>query len=136
MVRHSSHNCIGSRIAFSSPGKDATEAFEDVGHSDEARELLAGMLVGEFEKGSVSFAMFFLLVERTSAKCFQSLVSPGENSRQRHQDQRQACTSFTGFKVRRRHPIRLQCANSRHSVSYFIPLAALAAYFAWRFYYA
>ena len=32
-------------------GKDATEAFEDVGHSDEARALLPGMLIGEFEKG-------------------------------------------------------------------------------------
>ena len=32
-------------------GKDATEAFEDVGHSDEARALLAGMQIGEFEKG-------------------------------------------------------------------------------------
>jgi len=32
--------------------QDATEAFEDVGHSDEARALLPGMLVGEFEKGS------------------------------------------------------------------------------------
>ena len=36
-------------------GKDATEAFEDVGHSDEAREILAGMLVGDFEKNSVRF---------------------------------------------------------------------------------
>jgi cytochrome b involved in lipid metabolism len=34
-------------------GKDATEAFEDVGHSDEARALLPGMLVGEFEKDGV-----------------------------------------------------------------------------------
>ena len=33
-------------------GKDATEAFEDVGHSDEARGLLPGMLIGEFEKGA------------------------------------------------------------------------------------
>ena len=33
--------------------KDATEAFEDVGHSDEARALLEDMFVGEFEKGSV-----------------------------------------------------------------------------------
>lgn len=41
-------------------GKDATDAFEDVGHSDEARELLPGMLVGEFEKDGVSF--FFSLV--------------------------------------------------------------------------
>lgn len=37
-----------------SAGQDATEAFEDVGHSDEARALLPGMLVGEFEEDTVS----------------------------------------------------------------------------------
>ena len=35
-------------------GKDATEAFEDVGHSDEARGLLPGLLVGELDEASVS----------------------------------------------------------------------------------
>lgn len=35
-------------------GKDATEAFEDVGHSDEARELLSGLLVGDLEESNVS----------------------------------------------------------------------------------
>lgn len=39
-------------IPPSSAGQDATEAFEDVGHSDEARALLPEMLVGDFE-GSV-----------------------------------------------------------------------------------
>ncbi len=39
-------------------GKDATEAFEDVGHSDEARALLPDMLVGEFEKGGVRIGRF------------------------------------------------------------------------------
>ncbi|KAG9317323.1 cytochrome b5-like heme/steroid binding domain-containing protein [Chiua virens] len=34
-------------------GKDATEAFEDVGHSDEARALLPGLLVGELEQSSI-----------------------------------------------------------------------------------
>lgn len=34
-------------------GRDGTEAFEDVGHSDEARDMLPKMLVGEF-KGEVS----------------------------------------------------------------------------------
>ena len=34
-------------------GKDATEAFEDVGHSDEARALLPDMFVGDFEQGGV-----------------------------------------------------------------------------------
>ena len=31
-------------------GKDATDAFEDVGHSDEAREILAGLIKGNLER--------------------------------------------------------------------------------------
>ena len=31
-------------------GQDATEAFEDVGHSDEAREILDGLLVGSLKR--------------------------------------------------------------------------------------
>jgi cytochrome b involved in lipid metabolism len=31
-------------------GKDATDAFEDVGHSDEAREILAGLIKGELDR--------------------------------------------------------------------------------------
>ena len=31
-------------------GQDATEAFEDVGHSDEAREVLDGLLVGTLKR--------------------------------------------------------------------------------------
>lgn len=31
-------------------GQDASEAFEDVGHSDEAREILNGLLVGTIER--------------------------------------------------------------------------------------
>jgi len=31
-------------------GQDATEAFEDVGHSDEAREILNGLLVGTLKR--------------------------------------------------------------------------------------
>ncbi|KAJ6515383.1 cytochrome b5-like heme/steroid binding domain-containing protein [Mycena sanguinolenta] len=40
----------GDEVILAENGQDATEAFEDVGHSDEARELLPGMLVGEFEE--------------------------------------------------------------------------------------
>lgn len=32
-------------------GQDATEAFEDVGHSDEAREVLEGLLIGTLKRG-------------------------------------------------------------------------------------
>jgi cytochrome b involved in lipid metabolism len=44
-------------------GKDATEAFEDVGHSDEARDLLKDMLVGDFEgTTAVSPCTFIILL--------------------------------------------------------------------------
>ncbi|KAI0702919.1 cytochrome b5 [Cytidiella melzeri] len=41
----------GDEVILAEAAKDATEAFEDVGHSDEARALLKDMLVGDFEKG-------------------------------------------------------------------------------------
>ncbi|KAJ8482643.1 hypothetical protein ONZ45_g14874 [Pleurotus djamor] len=44
----------GDEVILAEAGQDATEAFEDVGHSDEARALLPGMLVGDFEKGSAA----------------------------------------------------------------------------------
>lgn len=31
-------------------GQDASEAFEDVGHSDEAREILSGLAVGTLKR--------------------------------------------------------------------------------------
>ncbi|KAG1752486.1 cytochrome b5-like heme/steroid binding domain-containing protein [Suillus paluster] len=40
----------GDDVILAEAAKDATQAFEDVGHSDEAREILATLLVGEFEK--------------------------------------------------------------------------------------
>lgn len=42
--------------------RDATEAFEDVGHSDEARALLKDMLVGDFEKTDVRSCLPLLLL--------------------------------------------------------------------------
>lgn len=32
-------------------GKDATESFEDVGHSDEARDIMSKLYVGEYQAG-------------------------------------------------------------------------------------
>ncbi|KAG1755383.1 cytochrome b5-like heme/steroid binding domain-containing protein [Suillus lakei] len=40
----------GDDVILAEAGKDATQAFEDVGHSDEARDLLPPLLVGDFEK--------------------------------------------------------------------------------------
>ncbi|PNS15048.1 hypothetical protein CAC42_2277 [Sphaceloma murrayae] len=40
----------GEEVLLDVGGQDATEAFEDVGHSDEAREILDGMLVGQLKR--------------------------------------------------------------------------------------
>ncbi|TYJ54664.1 hypothetical protein B9479_004698 [Cryptococcus floricola] len=51
----------GDEVLVEEAGRDATEAFEDVGHSDEARDMLLKMYLGEFQgekkgksKGSAS----------------------------------------------------------------------------------
>ena len=36
----------GEEVLLDVGGQDATEAFEDVGHSDEAREILNGLKIG------------------------------------------------------------------------------------------
>lgn len=41
----------GEEVMLDVAGQDATEAFEDVGHSDEARETLDQLLVGNLKRG-------------------------------------------------------------------------------------
>lgn len=43
-------NSGGEEVLLDVGGQDATEAFEDVGHSDEAREILEGLLVGTLKR--------------------------------------------------------------------------------------
>ncbi|KAF1912098.1 cytochrome b5-like heme/steroid binding domain-containing protein [Ampelomyces quisqualis] len=40
----------GEEVLLDVGGQDSTEAFEDVGHSDEAREILDGLLVGKLKR--------------------------------------------------------------------------------------
>lgn len=40
----------GEEVLLDVGGQDSTEAFEDVGHSDEAREILEGLLVGNLKR--------------------------------------------------------------------------------------
>ncbi len=40
----------GEEVLLDVGGQDATEAFEDVGHSDEARKILEGLKVGELKR--------------------------------------------------------------------------------------
>ncbi|WVN90412.1 uncharacterized protein L203_105648 [Cryptococcus depauperatus CBS 7841] len=42
----------GDEVLLEEAGRDATEAFEDVGHSDEARKMLPKMFLGEFQGGN------------------------------------------------------------------------------------
>ncbi|CAO0803568.1 unnamed protein product [Mucor circinelloides] len=42
----------GEEVLLDEAGKDATEAFEDIGHSDEAREILEKYLVGTLDEAS------------------------------------------------------------------------------------
>ncbi len=51
MSRAQANTCRGGEeVLFDVGGQDATEAFEDVGHSDEAREILDGLLVGTLKR--------------------------------------------------------------------------------------
>jgi cytochrome b involved in lipid metabolism len=40
----------GEEVLLDVAGQDSTEAFEDVGHSDEARETLEQLYVGELKR--------------------------------------------------------------------------------------
>ncbi|KAI8900381.1 cytochrome b5-like heme/steroid binding domain-containing protein [Globomyces pollinis-pini] len=39
----------GEEVMIELAGRDATDAFDEIGHSDDARELLKEMLVGELD---------------------------------------------------------------------------------------
>ncbi|KAL0073942.1 cytochrome b5 [Phycomyces blakesleeanus] len=42
----------GEEVLLDEAGKDATESFEDIGHSDEAREILAKYYIGDLEESA------------------------------------------------------------------------------------
>jgi hypothetical protein len=121
-------------------GQDATEAFEDVGHSDEARALLPGMFIGDFEVKEVSTLSLFYMSLSYLHRHIYLLSTPG------HQTQVSSCgipvspcrkcRRSTRFKVSVSHP----CTTGAdfylipRSMMYFLPLAFFGAYFAYRFY--
>ena len=50
---------LGNKLGLiTSTGRDATKAFEDVGHLDVTRERLPPMLIGDFEKDGVRSLIF------------------------------------------------------------------------------
>lgn len=43
----------GEEVIVDCAGTDATEAFNDIGHSDDAHEILLGLLIGKLEGGVI-----------------------------------------------------------------------------------
>lgn len=41
----------GEEVVIDCAGTDSTEAFDDIGHSDDAKEILEGLLIGKLEGG-------------------------------------------------------------------------------------
>ena len=70
----------GEEVLTDVGGEDATEAFEDVGHSDEARDQLAQLLVGTLKRmvrvapnsGIPACSLVEAVARRTVALCFTS----------------------------------------------------------------
>lgn len=52
----------GEEILIENAGDDGTEAFEDVGHSSDAREMMKSYLIGELAE--VGFGSIFCLTCR------------------------------------------------------------------------
>ena len=51
----------GEEVLLDVGGQDATEAFEDVGHSDEAREILEGLKIGDLKRQVCPLLQIILL---------------------------------------------------------------------------
>ncbi|EJF62766.1 cytochrome b5 [Dichomitus squalens] len=88
----------GDEVILAEAARDATEAFEDVGHSDEARALLKDLLVGDFEKTDELKTKGPYSSSSSNSNAVNAAVEQGSN------------------------------------LMYFVPLAVLGAYFAWRYY--
>ena len=58
----------GEEIMIENAGLDATEAFEDVGHSTDAREMLAEYLIGELQEVSPQASFLMYVFRRTKRK--------------------------------------------------------------------
>ncbi|KAH8834156.1 cytochrome b5-like heme/steroid binding domain-containing protein [Flagelloscypha sp. PMI_526] len=107
----------GDEVILSEAGQDATEAFEDVGHSDEARELLPGMLIGEFDQADGTKL-------KSGAAQAQASRASATNS-----TAVEAGSKFVLCHISRYHLVSLHS-----SAFYVLPLALLGGYFAWRYY--
>lgn len=57
----------GEEVILDCAGTDATEAFNDIGHSDDAHEILGGLLLGKLE-GAVTVAQKGVTSSKSSSE--------------------------------------------------------------------
>ncbi|KAK3000346.1 hypothetical protein RJ639_022469 [Escallonia herrerae] len=55
----------GDEVLLSATGKDATNDFEDVGHSDSAREMMAQYYIGEIDTATVPLNRTYIPPQQT-----------------------------------------------------------------------
>ena len=65
----------GEEVLLDLGGEDATEAFEDVGHSDEARDLLKPLLIGALKNDGKKTKRDVASVDVASAKSDSPMMS-------------------------------------------------------------
>ncbi|XP_058223324.1 cytochrome b5-like [Rhododendron vialii] len=62
----------GDEVLITATGKDATDDFEDVGHSDSAREMMSKYLVGEVDSSTIPAREYYKLPSKASSASNQS----------------------------------------------------------------
>lgn len=55
----------GDEVLLSATGKDATNDFEDVGHSDSAREMMDKYYIGEIDPSTVPLKKIYIPSQQT-----------------------------------------------------------------------
>lgn len=76
----------GEEVLLDVGGQDSTEAFEDVGHSDEAREILDGLYVGDLKRmvrSQLPCPMSTIMI-RTSNSNPRVFLQPGDPAPKAH----------------------------------------------------
>uniref|UniRef100_A0A2P2JXW4 Cytochrome b5 heme-binding domain-containing protein n=1 Tax=Rhizophora mucronata TaxID=61149 RepID=A0A2P2JXW4_RHIMU len=58
----------GDEVLLSATGKDATNDFEDVGHSDSARDMMAKYLIGEIDSSTIPAKRTYIPTQQATHK--------------------------------------------------------------------
>ncbi|KAL6968831.1 Cytochrome b5 isoform E [Sarracenia purpurea var. burkii] len=72
----------GDEVLLSATAKDVTTNFEDVGHSDSARELMAKYYIGEIDASNVPLKCNYVPPRQTESRTSRSPRRRGEAARQ------------------------------------------------------